>query len=687
MSSHRCRILRWRDTGEHKFETDYIENKQIGSTIVTEKVQNDSVGKAISASSDHIVETSLLDGSPGSSIEGSLLGPDSQPEPVEFLIGRDFDLLIPTTKQINSTFLTCQNLWRTYVTRADLLPPGSLPAASLEAYNIMHDVPPLPHDLHKKQIIRGQALWNVPSPELYADRESSLHDGDEVWNPDHVYGVGKSFVLFTENPTRCGISSRPDFYHCTSRELPSEHAPNGLAILTLMWSYILSVRLLEMQRRSIHYSPTTLSPILFNDVQPQSGDIVVHLGHASRELVRWISALLAQGPGWLVKGRLPPWTAYYYGDTRFIIATSRQSGEFGIEKPPSSNEAAALLIEFCQLYPFESQPTAAFLAALVLPFHNQRGFQPQLPMPRISGRRERHSVPRDRIRDYVKDLPYYMTLSVCPRYLGSAIWSIFWEPGVQCNLASAWLGSIHQVIKPILEAGNMEKLAKVFAHRRPQLAPLWLGIFLCGCTEVLDMIGSYLTTLDEQPYYGSWARPDPDVAVWTGSHQSFFDEDCSGPYIGPDVLVPRVDMLRHRFNFRIGDSSDIVHFGWQPFGAVEKKDIELELWPRLEWKPQPRKYVHWIWWLAKDKSVIEKGFGHDNTKSTNIVTKELVSVDSTVQIPYGFSCKVRLEPSKVATFRILDWGSKTAAGDRSIDAIAMPGIRKHPWLADAREIA
>jgi len=280
-----------------------------------------------------------------------------------------------------------------------------------------------------------------------------------------------------------------------------------------------------------------------------------------------------------------------------------------------------------------------------------------------------------------------MTLSICPQYLGSAIWSIFWEPGIQCNLASAWLGSIHQVIKPILEAGDMERLAKVFALRRPRLAPLWLGIFLCGCTEVTDMIGSYLTTLKEQPYYGSLAGPDPDVAVWTGSRQSFFDEDSSGPYVGPNICVPRADLLRHRFNFRLGDDADIVHFGWQPFGTIKMTDIEPELWPRLGCKPRPRKYVHWIWWLAKDKSVIEPGFRHDKAQFTKNVVEELDSTSSTVVIPSGFCCEVRLEPSKEATFRILDWGSKMASGDRSIEAMAIPGVRDHPWLADAREIA
>jgi hypothetical protein len=392
---------------------------------------------------------------------------------------------------------------------------------------------------------------------------------------------------------------------------------------------------------------------------------------------------------------MPPWTTHYEGDIRFIIATDLPFTEFENQQPPSSSEAADLLIEFCKLYRFESQPTAAFIAALMLPFHNKYELHPQFPMPRIArdlnrdfaSPANRDSASLDCIRDYVNDLPYFMTLSICPQYLGSAIWSIFWEPGIQCNLVSAWLGSIHEAIMPILEAGDMERLAKVFALRRPQLAPLWLGIFLCGCTEVIDMIGSYLKTLKEQPYCGSWARPDPDVAVWTGSRQSFFDEDSSGPYLSHDARIPRADLLRHRFNFRLGDGADIIHFGWQPFGTVKKMEIEPELWPRLECKPQPRKYIHWIWWLGKDKSVIERGFRHDKGKVTKSVAEESYSSSSTAVIPSGFHCDVRLEPSKEATFRILDWGSRMASGERSIEAVAIPGIRQHPWLADAREIA
>lgn len=679
MSSNR--ILRWISTGNYTFGADdQIEKGQYAS------------GETSSVFSDHMGEISSNDSACPSTNESP---EDTNPpsEPVEMLAGCDNDILIPTTDQINSTFLKGQTLWRAYVASAGLLPFGSIPAVSLEAYNLIRNVPPLPRDLRGKRFISGRALWHVQSPEFHQSRRNSEDDNHGAWNPELVHGVEKNFFLSAERPTLCKISTRPNFYHFADGQQPSRHAPNAVAIFTLMWSYILSARLLEMQRHCIQYSHTTLlSPVLTKDVKPESGDIVVPVGHASKELVRWLCAILVQGAGWVVKARLPPWAAFYDGDARFVISSLEPFMELQDERAPGSAAAADLLIEFCQLYSFGSQPTTAFLAALVLPIHGQQGLVPHLPKPMINGRENKESTCIDHIWNHYNNLPYYMTLSICPRYLGSAIWSIFWEPGIQSNLASAWVGSIHQVIEPFLDAGDLEGLAKIFALRRPRLAPLWLGMFICGCSEVIEMIESYLTTLEMHPFYASAAYPDPDVSVWTGSPQSFFDEPTSGPYIEQDSDVPRADLLRHRFDFRLGDGDDIVHFGWQPFGTIKKTDIELELWPRLECQSQPRRYIHWIWWMSKDMFLIEPGFKHDNSQLTPCSEEhtdciELRKDTPKVVIPSELCCEVRLEPSKQATFRILDWGSKMASGERSIEAIAMPGIRKHPWLADVREIA
>jgi len=98
-------------------------------------------------------------------------------------------------------------------------------------------------------------------------------------------------------------------------------------------------------------------------------------------------------------------------------------------------------------------------------------------------------------------LPYPNGLFISS--LGSAIWSIFWEPDIHANFASAWLGSIGQVLQPLLEVADMDLLAKVFAIRNLRLAPLWLGFLSCGSTQVLEVIRRYLIAHEERPQFWS----------------------------------------------------------------------------------------------------------------------------------------------------------------------------------------
>lgn len=193
---------------------------------------HDVVRKANSTSSKLIEDTSSDDHS-SSSTDESLVDLASQPKRAELLIGCDGDPLIPSTEQINGTFLKGQNLWQSYLASAALLPPGRTAAASLAVYNLMRDVPPLSQDLRKKQIITGRALWHVSCPELSRPYRNPKHLNDEIWNPEHVHGVDKTFYLWIDKPTKCGIPLRSHFRHYTGGEEPSEHSPNGLAILML----------------------------------------------------------------------------------------------------------------------------------------------------------------------------------------------------------------------------------------------------------------------------------------------------------------------------------------------------------------------------------------------------------------------------------------------------------------------
>ena len=421
-------------------------------------------------------------------------------------------------------------------------------------------------------------------------------------------GTQKTFLLSIKKPIICGVSTESTF---TKDQLPG---PNGLAILTFCCSYVFSVRILEMQHRRVEYS-TTMSPILTCSSSLQQEDVLLSLGHSSKMLIRWLCALLAPGVGWFVPGSMPPWTAHCNQDFRFIISTKVSADEIAQEGPPSFIEAVDLILELCALYDFDSQPTEAFLTALVLPFHAMTDLQPRLSLPRIPRLTETSHEAPVYIRNYVKDIRYYMTLSLSARIVSPAIWSIFWQPSVQSNVASAWLGSIHSVLQPLLRAANMELLAKVFAIRNPTLVPLWLGLLRCGSSQVLDMIKRYLTTHQEYSQGWTLAYPDPTIAAWTGSKQSFLDEECSSVYKGHSELVSTADVLRHRFNFQLADA-DTYYLGWQPCGTIKMEQIELELWPRLE-SPSPlRQYIQWVWCLGKIKvgeckayqTVIEKGF-------------------------------------------------------------------------------
>ncbi|RDL42071.1 uncharacterized protein BP5553_02050 [Venustampulla echinocandica] len=245
---------------------------------------------------------------------------------------------------------------------------------------MLEHVPPLPKELCGKRDITGNALWSVPSPELPIPRCSTLENDDEPWDPERVAGVRKTFHLRIPKHTICTISAQSDFGYTFSDCQSS--SPNGLAILTLCWSYIFSVRPLELQHRRMQYSliktPTATGP----DRQQQKG-VIVYLGYSSKKLVRWLCAILAPGAGWFAEGSVPPWAAHYSQDVEFFIGTDYLAEDIIQESPPSSAEAADLLVEFCELYDFGFQPSIAFLAALLLPFHNAQGLQPRLPMPRI----------------------------------------------------------------------------------------------------------------------------------------------------------------------------------------------------------------------------------------------------------------------------------------------------------------
>jgi hypothetical protein len=129
-------------------------------------------------------------------------------------------------------------------------------------------------------------------------------------------------------------------------------------------------------------------------------------------------------------------------------------------------------------------------------------------MPTVFTRETCNSSSTSRIQQEYDTLSYYMSLSSNPQFLSSALWGIFWEPGIDCNFVSAWFEPIIHVIQPLVE--SREVLGHLLAHRNPSVGQLWYGVLACGHTATFISIVHFLKSLIAPTF----PRPMPDIAAW-----------------------------------------------------------------------------------------------------------------------------------------------------------------------------
>ncbi|KAF5233687.1 hypothetical protein FANTH_12453, partial [Fusarium anthophilum] len=470
------------------------------------------------------------------------------------------DTLIPSPTDVDRTFFDGKATWQKFLCQAGKIPSGLWPANALDPYITLTDVPSMPEQLPRRDWLYGRPCWELPLD--IAGR--SCEDDDSHNNTARVHGYRVMFGLQTQEPIQCKICPDAASY---SLGVGSE-ITSSLAILVMCWSYILSVRLLEMQGREVRFTMDRLWP---DTSQRQSEHVIdLDLGGASPSLIRWLCAILSPKIGWRArdKGLLPPWATSLSTEVKLSIKTSTPAIEIGF--PPSSSEATELLIELCRLFDLGAEATdasglepmapfkASFLATLVLPFYNFMKLQPRLPRPHLTGAQRNgtfRSSHEQNIRAYSNDMRYFMTLSIHPPSIGSIIWSIFWQPDIDCNLVSPWLASVLDTLEPVIKQKRVEILVKTFLSRRPRVAIWWVALFLLGDMAILDWIRRYALKIEEKYAFGSLSPPDPMVSAWTGSKQSFLDFDKDSLYAELDGFVSRADLLRCRFDLKLQGSA------------------------------------------------------------------------------------------------------------------------------------
>ncbi|KAJ5922904.1 hypothetical protein N7516_010607 [Penicillium verrucosum] len=162
--------------------------------------------------------------------------------------------------------------------------------------------------------LEGYATWTVSPPNKRLNHNCDLPSIKKT-SPRKVY-IGESCPAVC-NLSNVYLSGWPGLQQLTNS------AGNYLAMFVLGWSYILSVRLIELRRR------TTEDRVVYTDDMAQwnpahdanSGDYFeLDIGGDSVAEVRWWAAILAGGRGWqatLTRGSeayFPPWECHLNSD-------------------------------------------------------------------------------------------------------------------------------------------------------------------------------------------------------------------------------------------------------------------------------------------------------------------------------------------------------------------------------------
>lgn len=599
--------------------------------------------------------------------------PDSTTDGLSALLTDEDDPLLPRPADVYRTFYDGKATWEAFLNRANGIPTGLWPENALNPYLTLVDVPSLPDVLPRSDWLDGRPCWELP----FEVGATACEDHRPDSNTALTYGRRVSFQLQVQDPIRCEISQ-----DAASHALGvGPETTSSLAVLVMCWSYILSVRLLELQRRDIQYTMDRLWP---DTPQRQGGNAVdIDLESASPKLIRWLCAILSPKMGWRTRDQrgLPLWATSFTPDVKLGIKAS-VTGE-DICSPPTSSEATELLIELCRLFKLGANPAggsrltpmppykASFLAAIALPFYEFMSLQPRLPHPRLTRPHKKgafSSSHEQNIRGYLSDMRYFMTLSIHPPSIGSIIWSIFWQPDVDCNLVGPWLASFLDTLEPTIMQNRIEVLVKAFLSRRPRVAIWWLALFLLGNRAILDWIRRYAVKMEEKYGYGSLSPPDPMVSAWTGSKQSFLDLGKDSLYMEPSDSVSRADLLRCRFDLKLQDSANVT-IAWRPFGHIQKERVEPEVWPQLETN-YTRKYHSFIWYFRK-LPISDKGFRKCTGRSVRNVPDN-ATTRITAKDPEENPQAVNVRPSKKCTRRMMSYLVEDAAGGRAWEYADMP---------------
>ncbi|KAL9580435.1 MAG: hypothetical protein Q9212_004494 [Teloschistes hypoglaucus] len=426
-----------------------------------------------------------------------------------------------------------------------------------------------------------------------------------------------------QHPNVCTLDAQSDFANWPGVQGRDEHAREGnhLAVLILAWAYILSARWAELQSPPPNASDTSenlgmqyaaaQATRVANKEDIPADVIAIDPGQTNEHAARWWAAILAPGEGWQATMQFDtniyrsPWSAHLARGQDLILLrqlpckptdTPRTLVDKSPELPPSPQEALSYLQLYCEYHSIGSQCMPALAASLFLPWQAEFGLPLSIPKfkPSQSNVSTQSSQPSTMdLGDELALLPYYMTLSSYHRGIRAALHGSFFNAAIPCNLVSAWLYLIWEIMEPLVIDGGVTKIASIMCKRQPSLAALWLDALAMGLGKG----------------FAGWPHSSTIVelhfAAWTKTIHSFILLPTRTSYAIEKGEVTRADEARLLY---LTTRPRPPICPWQPFGSSPLECVDLEVLEHIPCGNHDLLYENWAWETEGGPSHEDRGF-------------------------------------------------------------------------------
>ncbi|RAK99302.1 uncharacterized protein BO80DRAFT_410522 [Aspergillus ibericus CBS 121593] len=373
-----------------------------------------------------------------------------------------------------------------------------------------------------------------------------------------------------------------------------------LSVLIFAWSYILSARWAQLMPEAI--LAYTDSKACSSEQHGEQDPALAGVGVVNNDAARWWAAILAPGEGWeayiaIGKDRFrSPWSITLPANSKFSLISHNNDCLLS-DTAVSTATAFRFLSDYCALHDIVDQGYAALSAVLFLPLLRDSGKNIVLPRPIFLHELKRKvGASECKVQldlSWVQEAHYLdklLTLSCNTSGIRSLLFSVFYEPGIACNVVSPWLQSIFAVINSV---EDKRILTHMLMNRVPHLAFFWLR-------------GAILDIQKEVLQHGQFGLIPTELhaAVWSGTMQSFLQEPV---HPAANNSIQRSDECRILYLTQEEHHPRWPILPWRPFGATALKDTEIDVRLHANCTGQGLLYAGWKW-MCRNGRVVHQSF-------------------------------------------------------------------------------